>query len=80
MEQVGKGQHEKLLDNIYNAVVRKPGVTRSYIMQSYHLTARETSQAFETLEQRNLISRQRAGKGEVLFPTEIRLNFEGVGQ
>ena len=76
MEQVGKGQHEKLLDNILRAVQRKPGVTRSYLMQSYHLTARDASSAFETLEQRSLITRQRAGKGEILFPTEIKVNFE----
>lgn len=71
MNSVGKGQGEKLLDNIYGAICRHPGVARSYIMQSYHLNARETSQAFETLEQRNLITRQRKGKSETLFPTTI---------
>lgn len=78
MEQVGKSQYEKVLDNIYRFIVRRPGVARSAVMQNYHLTAREATLAFETLEQRNLISRHKAGKGELLYPTEIKVNFEGV--
>lgn len=82
MDNVGKGQAERQLDNIYNAVVRRPGVTRSYIMQSYHLNARDTTQILETLEQRNLITRQRSGKGETLWPNQQftdKIDFEKVG-
>lgn len=71
MMQVGKGHYERLLDNIYNAVCRRPGVSRSVIMQSYHLSARDATQIFLTLEERNLINRQKQGRGEVLFPTVI---------
>lgn len=38
-------------------------------MQGYHLTARDATNMFETLEQRGLIKRQRVGKTEMLFPT-----------
>lgn len=71
MGSVGKGQVERQFDNIYNAIVRKPGVTRSYLMQAYHLDARTASATFETLEQRNLITRQRTGKAETLWPVVI---------
>jgi hypothetical protein len=68
MNSVGKGQAERQLDNIYNAICRDPGVNRSYIMTAYHLSARDASPLFETLEQRGLISRQKAGRGERFFP------------
>ena len=71
MANVGKGQAERQLDNILGAIKRRPGVTRSYLMQAYHLSARDATQLFETLEQRNLIIRQKNGKAEVLFPTVI---------
>lgn len=74
MSSVGKGQAERLLDNIVRTVHRKPGVTRSYIMQSYHLNARDTTQVLETLEQRGLITRTKNGtKAEVLHPVEQRM-------
>ena len=81
MASVGKGQYERQLDNIYGAICRRPGVSRSVIMQSYHLNARDTTQIFETLEQRNLITRQKQGRGELLYPTiingtkQLDLNF-----
>jgi hypothetical protein len=68
MNSVGKGVAERQLDNIYNAICRDPGVNRSYIMTAYHLSARDASPLFETLEQRGLISRQKAGRGERFFP------------
>lgn len=69
MENVGKGQGERQLDTIYNAIRKKSieGVSRSYLMQSYHLTARDATFILETLEQRGLISRQKSGRTELLF-------------
>jgi hypothetical protein len=67
MRSVGKGQAERFLETIYRAIERREGgVARSYLMQSYHLTARDANMIFETLEQRGLITRQRAGKTELL--------------
>jgi hypothetical protein len=82
MSNVGMGQYERQLSNIYNAVKRRPGISRSSIMQSYHLSARDTTQIFQTLEERNLITRQKSGRGEQLFPTVVdqptELDFTGV--
>lgn len=72
MTSVGKGSAERQLDNIFNAIARRPGVSRSYLMQSYHLDARTTTQIFDTLEQRNLIVRKKNGRGETLWPTVIQ--------
>lgn len=71
MSSVGKGQAERQLDNIFGAINRRPGVSRSYLMQSYHLNARDATQLFETLEQRNLIKRVRNGKAETLWPIVV---------
>lgn len=73
MDNVGKGQNERQLDNIFKMVCRNPGVSRSTIMQAYHLDARTTSALFETLEQRGKISRTRTGKSETLFPAVINV-------
>lgn len=67
LENVGKGDIERRLDLILNAIARQPqGASRSQIMQSYHLTARDASSIFETLEQRGGITRRRAGRTETL--------------
>jgi hypothetical protein len=80
MNNVGKGQEERRLDNIYNAICREPGIFRSQLMTAYHLSAREASPIFETLEQRNLVSRRKHGRGEQFFPVNpniktARLHF-----
>ena len=70
MEQVGKGNSERQLDLILGMVERRPqGVSRSEVMQAYHLDARSASQIFETLEQRGKITRQSAGRTQLLLPT-----------
>lgn len=69
MEDVGKGSAERQMKNILRAIVRKPGIARSELMQSYHLNSKDTNQIFETMEQRGLITRSRAGRTEQLFPT-----------
>lgn len=67
MAAVGKGTYERQLDNVYRMVERMPGVTRSKIMQNFHLNARTATELFETLEQRGLIKRVRAGRTEQFF-------------
>lgn len=67
MRNVGRGQAERFMETIYNAIKRKEGgVPRSHLMQAYHLTARDANQIFDTLEQRGLVTRQRAGRTELL--------------
>jgi hypothetical protein len=72
IENVGKSQNERQLDNIVRLVERKQGITRSVVMQHYHLDARQTTLLLDTLEQRGLITVQRRGRTQVLFPAQIR--------
>jgi RepB DNA-primase from phage plasmid/Protein of unknown function (DUF3987) len=69
INNVGKSGGEKQLDTVLRAIQKKPGITRSTLMQHYHLDARGATGIFETLEQRGLITRQRIGRGEAYFPT-----------
>lgn len=72
MDNVGKGAVERQYDNIVRICIRagSKGVPRSVIMQNFHLNARDTTQVLETLEQRGLITRQRAGRTELVFATK----------
>jgi len=60
---VGKSAYERDIDRVYAAVKRRPGVSRSALMQSFHLTAQTANQLFDTMVQRNLITGNRRGKG-----------------
>ena len=73
MNNVGMGQSERLLENIVKAIERRPGISRSALMQNHHLDARTANAVFETLEQRGRINRSRKGKSESLWPTTIEL-------
>jgi ribosomal protein S25 len=75
--QVGKGGNERQLDLILGAVVRQPGISRSVLMQRYHLTSRNATEIFGTLEDRGMIVIQRQGKGQVLYPNERNLSNVG---
>lgn len=73
MDNVGMGTAERQLDNIVNAVTRRPGISRSALMQNHHLDARAANAIFETLEQRGLIVRVRKGRTENLWPSTINV-------
>jgi hypothetical protein len=76
INNVGKGSTERELDKIYSAIARHPGISRSRLMQSYHLTAQRTSQLLETLEQRGVITRVRMGRTETLTVVEsVKVNI-----
>lgn len=62
---IGRTTLEKELDRILRSIVNNPGISRSKLMQNHHLTARSADAAFNTLEQRNLITGTRVGKGMV---------------
>lgn len=72
MDNVGKGHTERQFDTITRYITNNPGITRSKLMQTYHLEARQTTALLETLEQRGIISRQRQGKAETLWPSIIK--------
>lgn len=71
MNNVGKGSGERQIDNVMRLIDKHGGngVSRSVIMQWYHLSSREASLLFDTLEQRGLITRQKAGRTELLVST-----------
>jgi hypothetical protein len=64
---IGKTTYERELERILNAVVKKPGVTRSQLMQSYHLTAQSANQIFDTLIQRGQITMKRTPSGAQIY-------------
>lgn len=76
MRHVGKGHNEKRLESVHRQIARKPGITRSEVMQYHHLSAREATEVFQTLIQRGLVNASKAGKTEVLNslvePSEVR--------
>ncbi len=67
LADIGKTTGEHQINRVFEYVRNHPGVARGEIMQAFHLDARSTSQLFDTMEQRNLIIRQKAGRGERLW-------------
>jgi hypothetical protein len=65
---IGKTTLERELERILNAIVKRPGISRSQLMQSYHLTARDATAMFDTLIQRSLITMKRTeGTGAQMY-------------
>jgi hypothetical protein len=73
LQNVGKTQSEKQVQNVLNAILKAPpeGLIRSQLMQRQHLNAKETEGILMTLEQRGQIQRVKHGKTERLHPTII---------
>jgi hypothetical protein len=59
---IGRSSNEHQLQRILASIKRHPGVTRSRLMQWYHLEARQAEIIFATLEQRGLVSSTRLGR------------------
>lgn len=60
---VGMTQSERELERVYGAIKKQPGVSRSQLMQMYHLTAQNANAIFATLEQRGQLVINKMGKG-----------------
>lgn len=71
INNIGRTTQEHVMAQIMALVTKKPGVQRSEVMQRHHLTAREASQYFETLDQRGILIRQTHGRGERLYPAGV---------
>jgi hypothetical protein len=69
---IGKTTYERDLERILNAIVKRPGVPRSSLMQSYHLTAQQANQVFDTLMQRGQISMSRTATGAQIYHPLVR--------
>lgn len=59
----GKGRTERTLDKIVESVKKHPGILRSTIMQHNHLTKKQADEILNTLEERMLIQKEKAGRG-----------------
>jgi DNA primase RepB-like protein len=80
MQNIGKTTYERQIINIHKMIWRKPGTSRSQIMQHYHLNAKTTTEIFQTMEQRGILTISRAGKAERLYPTSVAPPEEYNGQ
>lgn len=67
---IGKSSYERDLERIYNAIVRRPGISRSKLMQNYHLTAKTADAIFTTLEQRGVVTKNAYGRGSKYYAVE----------
>lgn len=64
----GQTNVERLIGKVYLAIQRKPGVTRSEIMQHQKLTSKEMKDVIQTLYDRGLIVVKEVGRGARLYP------------
>lgn len=68
---IGKTVFEREVEKLLQAIIRRPGIGRAQLMQSYHLTAQAANQLFDTLMQRGQIAMIRTeGTGrQTYYPT-----------
>jgi len=66
----GRTTTMRLLDNVFAAIKKEPGILRGKIMQHYHLVRREMDEVQNTLEDRGQIRIDRKGKAQYLFPID----------
>lgn len=71
IKSAGISTSERQLEAIHRAVIKRPGVTRSELMQRHRLRSREATDIITTLLERGVIVRQAKGSGVAFYPTEI---------
>jgi hypothetical protein len=73
VENLGRSTGERLIQNVLRGLrkAKAGGLTRSEVMQNWHLDARNAENVLMTLEQRGLINRRKSGRTEWLYPTVI---------
>jgi len=64
---IGKTSYERDLERILGAIIKRPGIARSALMQSYHLTAQQANAVFDTLLQRGQVSMSRTESGKQIY-------------
>lgn len=70
VDGIGITTNERELQKVLEAIKRNPGISRSRLMQGYHLQARDAGNIFQTLMQRGLVTMHKVGRGERYFPVE----------
>jgi len=63
ISNTGKGTAEKQLEKIINAIKSNPGILRSTLMQHQHLSKRQADDILATLEDRQIVYKEKAGRG-----------------
>jgi hypothetical protein len=71
ISNLGKTGAEAEIQRVLAMVIQHPGVYRSEVMQRYRLNSRDTDGILTTLEQRALINRNKTGRAERLYPTNM---------
>lgn len=68
INNVGKTSSEREIQRVFKVIKARGQISRSILMQQFHLTSREAEVIFSTLEQRGLITRTRLGRTERFSP------------
>lgn len=71
LSKIGKTTYERLLEKILGNIKRVPGISRSSLMQNYHLNSRDANLVFQTLEERGQIISRKVGKGTTYTPSGV---------
>jgi hypothetical protein len=71
LNNIGRTTAERQIELVRGAISKHEGITRSELMQKYHLTARDADTIFTTLDQRGQITRHKSGRTEKLFPIHM---------
>lgn len=71
ISQAGRPVLERMLDRVLRQVRNNPGVLKSAIMISMHLTARDMKEIQATLEERGVVSTKRVGNGTRFYPVGV---------
>lgn len=61
---------ESLLQRMLGSIKRRPGISRSELMRSFHLTKREMDNIQDTLRERMLIRVEKDGRQQNHYPTD----------
>jgi hypothetical protein len=59
----GKRTSEKLLEKVIKLIEKNPGIMRSHIMRHNHFSKREADEVLITLEDRQMVRKEQAGRG-----------------
>lgn len=57
IQNIGKTTSERTLERVLGSIKLQPGITRSALMQNHHLSSRDATLVFDTLEQRGLVKK-----------------------
>ena len=74
---VGRSANQRMIDRILTLVTRRPGVSRSDVSRTYHLSKKELDLILETLLDRGQIRLQKITSGYRIYPMTGRGHVEG---